>query len=755
MFNRKLLLCGKALLIVLLLFSHFVFAKNRRVDLNLTYTTVNFTGKPVRAIAINGQVPGPTLHFREGDNVSIVVHNHLTEGTSAHWHGIILPWRMDGVAYVTQWPTMPGKSYNYHYTLKQYGTYWYHSHFYLQEQAGMYGAYIIDPLHQRLHYNKDFVVVLGDWINKRPRTVYANLKMSGDYYSPKFPLQPSLFHFIRSYSKADKAQKRHVLKAYTTMQFSRMSPYDISDIAYDAFIINGHSNLDPWTAPVKVGDVVRLRFIGAGASTFFHIKIPGVNLKVVNVDGNDVRPYHTKSLSIGPGETFDVLVKIKHSKPYMIYAESADTVGAAHGALLTSKHQHPNFSNIKPFPEPSPRIMKMPPGSMNMQSAQKQLKKNYKPKLNFTTTPNTKYAKVESLVPTNNPKRKPDHVIKMVLSGFMDRYIWFINGLTEYQTHPIPIKHGDIYRLIFINRTMMNHPMHIHGHWFILRNGHGAYDPKMHTLAVNHGETVVADFIANTSGQWYFHCHNLYHMVAGMARIWRYEGSPVIFDIKHEVDGEMKKQQLKGKNAGWFLADQLDLSGDFWNSIYNATFKSLIGKDNNKFELLSKDAEMETGTVTNFDLDMFYWRSISQFWAVKGGVNYFYRPADKPYWQPGIGIEGLMPFFIATDIRVYFHSGSVKFDLDFGREIQLTNNFFLQLQIRSVLATKTVPVAQIGNGLNYMQYTVQPTYRIMPGLAVYFRYEYERSYGAFRKLQLADGESAVTIMYGIGFTWLF
>ena len=561
MTNRKLSLCCSVLAVALLLLTPFIFAKTRRIDLSVAYKTVNFTGKPARAIAINGQVPGPVLHFKEGDRVSIRVHNHLNDGTSVHWHGILLPWRMDGVAYVTQWPTLPGKSYHYHYKLKQYGTYWYHSHFYLQEQAGMYGAYIIDPLHQRLHYNKDFVIVLGDWINTHPNKVYANLKKTGDYYSPRFPLQPSLIHFIRSYRNADKRERQHIIKAYKTMQHSRMSPYDLSDVAYDTFLINGHSHLNPWTGQVSVGNVVRLRFIGAGASTFFNIKIPGVMLKVVNVDGNDVRPYYTKKLNIGPGETFDVLIKIRHSKPYLIYAESIDMVGAAYGALLTSTHQHPNFSGIKLFPEPKARIMEMPPGSMNLQAAQKQLATNWRPKRHFKTTANTKYAKVESLFRTNNPKRKPDHVIKMVLTGYMDRYIWFINDLTEYQTTPIPIKRGDVYRLIFINRTIMDHPMHLHGHWMILRNGHGAYDPKMHTLAVNHGQTIVADFTANASGQWYFHCHNLYHMVAGMARIWRQEGSPVIFDVQRDVNGSTKKEELEGGSPHWFMANKLDMNG--------------------------------------------------------------------------------------------------------------------------------------------------------------------------------------------------
>lgn len=725
----------------------------RRVNLEVRYTTVNFTGKPARAISINGQVPGPVLHFKQGDYVSIVVHNHLdNEGTSIHWHGVLVPWRMDGVAYVTQWPTQPGEYYNYHYPLKQYGTYWYHSHFGLQEQLGMYGAYIIDPPYQRLHYNKDVVILLGDWINANPNQAFRNLKKSGDYYDSKFPLQPSLVHFIHSYRHANPPLKEHILKAYTTMQWSRMSPYDIGDIPYDTFLINGHSPLQPWTAQVKVGDIVRLRFIGSSASTIFNIKIPGELLKVVNVDGNDVKPYDTDHLNIGPGETFDILLAIKKAKPYLIYAESSDTVGAVSGALLTDPSQRPQFESIQPFPEPLPRIMVMPPGSQHTQLANQQIAQGMSPTMQFRTSPHTKYEKIRALTPTNNPHKQPNHIIKMVLTGYMGQYIWSINGKTIYQVNPVMITKGETYRIIFINRTLMDHPMHIHGHWFILRNGHGAYDPKMHTLTVNHGQTIVADFKAKVSGQWFFHCHNLYHLVAGMARILRYTGSPVIFAVKRNVHGHIKREELTGPPAKWFAATLLDFNGEPWNTTYQSTFKSLLGTNYHKLELLSKEAQITRGKVTYFDMDIFYWHLVSQFWAIKGGVNYFNRPALKPYWQLGVGLEGMMPFFIDTDIRIYYPNGILKFDLDFRRMTQITNNFLLLLGIRMIIGTQTVVNNQIGSGLNYIQYTVQPTYRVMPGLAVYFQYQRVRNYGAFKRLL---GGSPVEDTYSLGFTWIF
>jgi hypothetical protein len=392
---------------------------------------------------------------------------------------------------------------------------------------------------------------------------------------------------------------------------------------------------------------------------------------------------------------------------------------------------------------------------------------------NPKTTPGTKYEPLIASAKTNDPNKPIKGVIKMELFGYMDRFIWFINGLPEYKAHPIVLEQSQRYRLVFINNSMMHHPMHIHGHWFILRKGLASYDPLLHTVDVAPGATIVVDVDTDASGQWFFHCHLLYHMVAGMSRTiqysslieitrgnaepqniakdTKYHNRPIVrVDEVRPIDTSLVKHPM-GHPMGLFFATFLDIGFDPFKNVQRFTYKGLYGSDYNKLELLTEDAEIKKGTVENAGLDIFYWRLISQFWAIKGGINYFYRPALKPYWQPGIGIEGLMPYFIDTDVRGYYYAGSAKLDVELFRDTQLTNNFFLRLGIRSILASKTVRRAQIGSGLNQMRYIIRPYYRVMPGVNVFVEDEYEKNYGSFRRLQRNEGEpsSENTISFGL------
>lgn len=912
-----------------LFFSAEIFAAEHTVNLVVGYKTVYFAGKPRKAIAVNNQIPAPTLHFKEGEHVTINVYNRLDEETAIHWHGVLVPWQMDGVLGVSQQGIQPGQFFHYEFTLKQAGTYWYHAHAGLQEQQGLYGGFLIDPPQTPSYqYNKDYVVVLSDWSNTNPDQIMANLKKEGDYYSPRFPLQPSLAKFIRDYRKASSEERRKLVDDYKMMQQMRMSIYDLSDVAYDAFLLNGHPKSTPWTAPVKVGEVIRLRFIGAGGSTIFHVKIPNTTMQMVHVQGNDVRPYTIDDFTIAPGETYDVLVKIQKNEPYIIYAESMDTVGAAYGALTTEPNQVVDYQRVSPFPEPLPvtrEMMSMMMGMMNqgtlpmnramnprkmnlttamspmshakkkqnshmmdMSSASDSMasmkmdgkksnqmmgsmphnmsmtpNKNSQPKpqsnsnmmnmdmsspnsmpkgqenspdmgsvsmtnmptkhnkhpgmssnmqmsgmkmdhamsmsqpmsMNMPTEPSiigdsiapadssymtssgTKYQKMTAAIKTNDPNLPVTGVIKMELFGYMDRFIWFINGVPEYKAKPIILDPGKRYRLIFTNNSMMHHPMHIHGHWFILRKGNGAYDPLLHTIDVPPGATMTADVDTDASGQWFFHCHLLYHMMTGMSRVFQYstlieitkgEAKPqniakqtsfynrpiVRVDETRPIDVSLVKHPM-GHPAGLWLATFLDIGADPFNNSQRLSYKGLYGPDYDKLELFMNDAEMNKGKVENADMDIFYWRLISQFWAIKGGVNYFYRPATTPYWQPGIGIEGLMPYFIDTNIRGYYYSGSTKLDIELSRDTQITNNFFVRAGIRSILASKTISQADIGSGLNQMRYIIRPYYRLRPGLNIFAEYEHEQDYGSFKNIQKNNGESSVQNTLNFGISVLF
>lgn len=894
------------------------------------YKTVNYAGRTIKAIAVNNQIPAPTLHYKEGDHVTINVYNHLDKDTAIHWHGVLVPWQMDGVQGISQQGIPPGGVFHYQFTLHQSGTYWYHAHAGLQEQQGLYGAFLIDPpKHPAYHYTKDYVVVLSDWSNTNPDQILANLKKEGDYYSPDFPLQPSLMKFIHDYRKASKNEREQLIDDYKMMQQMRMSIYDISDVAYDAFLLNGHPRTSPWSAPVNIGDTVRLRFIGAGGSTIFHVKIPHTTMQMVHADGNDVRPYTINEFTISPGETYDVLVKIQSNKPYIIYAESIDTVGSAVGALTTSPNQCIDYRQVTPFPEPPPVTREMMmfmmgdmihrPSSMNMDissmshethshthsmnmnpspspakkaqqddmhmnaeemknmkydsssgpmkmddnmsinqsmqmgntkktspphdmpekmnmpmnssmempnkkphSMEQTMSMNHEshsnmsnmnmsngsmmnmrhgmvmnhamemsmptestiigdkmspPKKSYSTSYGTKYQNMVAAVKTNDPNKPIANVINMELFGYMERFIWFINGVPEYKAKPIIFEPGKRYRLVFTNTSMMHHPMHIHGHWFILRKGNDAYDPLLHTIDVAPGATITADVDTDASGQWMFHCHLLYHMVAGMARTIQYstlleitkdEAKPqdiikntayynrpiVRVDEVRPIDMELVMHHM-AHPFGFWLSSFLDIGADPFHNVQRLTYKGLYGTNYNKLNLFINDAEMNKGTVDNADIDIFYWHLISQFWAVKGGVNYFYRPATSPYWQPGIGIEGLMPYFIETDLRAYYYGGSAKFDLELSRDTQITNNFFIRLGARSIFATKTVTQAAIGNGMNQMRYILRPYYRLMPGLNVFVEYEYEKDYGSFRNIQSNNGEQTIQNTVTFGLTTLF
>lgn len=587
-------------------------------------------------------------------------------------------------------------------------------------------------------------------LNAKPEQVEANLKKSGDYYAPHFPLQPSLAKFIHDYQKATKKERHQLVEDYKTMQQMRMSIYDISDVAYDAFLLNGHTNTNPWSAPVKVGDIVRLRFINAGSSTIFRIKIPGTMMTVVHVQGNDVQSYAVKNLTVAPAETYDVLIKIEKDEPYIIYAASKDMVGTVYGALKTNPKQTINDKKVQPFPEPIPvtqAMMNIMMGKMyHDRLPHKQQKRPHSISANpmkmdhsmnmpteptrfhdtiespgsfYMTSLDIKYRNLSAAVPTNDPNKPVEGVINLELFGYMGQYIWLINGIPGYKAKPFPLKPGKRYRFVFTNTSMMHHPMHLHGHWFILRLGKKSFDPLMHTLDIPPGATITADVDTDASGQWFFHCHMLYHMMTGMSRVFQY--STLLEITKGKLKPENIVQDTAYRNrpivrvdeaikpinsalvkhpmahpSGFWMANYLDIGADPFHNAQLLTYKGMFGPDFNKLKLFINDAEAYKGVIENADIDIFYWHLISQFWAIKGGVNYFNRPALKPYWQ-----------------------------------------------------------AEIGSSLNQMRYTVKPYYRLMPGISVFVEYENEHNYGAFNTMEDASTTPDISDTVSLGATLIF
>lgn len=363
-------------------------------------------------------------------------------------------------------------------------------------------------------------------------------------------------------------------------------------------------------------------------------------------------------------------------------------------------------------------------------------------------TMGTKYQNLKSPFVTNDP-HKPVTEIKMALSGYMNHYQWFINDIPEYNAEPILIEPGKRYRITFTNDSMMHHPMHIHGHFFILRNGHGAFDPFLHTIEVPPGATVVADFDADAKeGQWFFHCHHLYHMMSGMARVFRYttpleadqETSPL---LKHPIGHHQHIQ----------YAAFLDVGYDPHHNVQKGSLNILMGYDKHKLQIYSEDAELRKGKVENADLDIFYWHLINDFLMVKLGANYAYRPAHHR-WQPGIGVEGLFPYFIYTYLRTYLHHKTVKFDLQVSRDTQLAHNFYIKTGLRSVFATRTIQRDQLARGLNYIEYIVRPYITFTPRISFYTEFNFTRNYSTLKRLLHKEGKSTKERLLLVGVSLL-
>ncbi len=532
-------------------------------NLTIDETTVDFSGTARPAMAINGSIPAPTLRFREGEEVEINVTNNLDTDTSVHWHGFILPAAMDGVPGLSYPGIKPGETFTYRFKIVQNGTYWYHSHTGLQEQAGLYGAIIITPKRtDPVKFDRDYVVMLSDWTDERPETVLANLKKQSDYYNYN---KRTVFDFFRDVSEKGLGETISNRAMWGEM---RMDPTDIADVTGYTFLVNGKNPKQNWTGLFEPGQRVRLRFVNGSAMTFFDVRIPGLKMKVVAADGQHVRPVAVEQFRIAVAETYDVIVEPKDGKAYTIYAESMDRSGYAratlaprdgmaaaipkmskrpilsmadmgpahgmdHGDMAGMDHskmkgmdhgKKPGMDHSKMKGMDHSSMKGMRHGAMSMSKADKS-----GPRV-------LKYADLKSLIPYGH--KAPTREIELKLTGNMERYFWSINGRKYSEAEPIRLKHNERIRVKFVNTTMMNHPMHLHGHWMELDNGSGVFRPRKHVINVKPGEIVYFDMTANAVGNWAFHCHLLYHMATGMFRKIVVERRPDTAMLKTKISGE-------------------------------------------------------------------------------------------------------------------------------------------------------------------------------------------------------------------------
>jgi CopA family copper-resistance protein len=556
-------------------------------NLCLAPQTVNYTGRDRIATVVNGSVPGPVLRWREGDRVTLNVANQLAETSSIHWHGILLPTEMDGVPEISFKGIGPGETFRYQFDLKQSGTYWYHSHSEFQEQTGLYGPIIVEPQEpEPFSYDRDYVVMLSDWSDEDPNSIYAKLKKSSGYYNFAERTAGDLTRDIQqkglTRTWAERSMWNHM----------RMSDRDLSDVTgYTyTFLMNGQTPTDGWTGIFKRGEKVRLRIINGSAMSFFDVRVPGLTMTVVAADGQNIEPVTVDEFRIGVAETYDVIIAPKDDRAYCLFAQAMDRTGYARGTLTPDLSLKADVPGMDPYPILSHQDMGMDmsnmPGmehmghdmsgsndSMDHKSHNMSGSNGTMDQMNHDMSGNNDsmddlfekdtigqggdagiihsatefgphvdaraespqrrlddpgvglrnngrrvltYSDLRNINLTPDP-REPEREIQLHLTGNMARYMWSINGIKYADAEPLRFKYGERLRITFVNDTMMNHPMHLHGMWSDLETGDAQHIPRKHTVVVQPGSRISYLVTADAKGEWAYHCHLLYHML-GMFR---------------------------------------------------------------------------------------------------------------------------------------------------------------------------------------------------------------------------------------------
>ncbi|HEC74516.1 MAG TPA: copper resistance system multicopper oxidase [Methylophaga aminisulfidivorans] len=546
-----------------------IYAQNV-VDLHIRREDMNVAGRIARPITINGSMPGPLIRLKEGQRAKLHVSNALDESTSIHWHGIILPENMDGVPGVSFPGIKAGESYHYEYDVQQSGTYWYHSHSGLQEQLGHFGPLVIDPADGDIGADREHVIILSDWTFEDPDEVFRNLKVAEGYYNYQQRTLGDTFDDIRRQGLAKTWQERSM---WNEMRMSARDLLDVTGSTY-TYLMNGRDNSTNWTALYKPGEKIRLRIINGSAMSFFDFRIPGLEMTVVSADGQPIKPVTVDEFRIGVAETYDVIVTPKNDRPYTLFAESMDRSGYVRGTLATELGQEVPVPELRPVPERGMAAMGMSHemGGMDMITTNEdQLgmddhqemsgghgghkaatqQRPSAPDLGIEHAPGGHGPGAAMIARNpvsrlNEPgiglenvdhrvlvygdligahpwpdDREPERDIELHLTGNMEKYMWSFDGVKYTEVNgPVEFHHGERLRLIMVNDTMMDHPIHLHGMWMELENGQYPR-PRKHTISLKPSEVVSLQISADAPGSWAFHCHLLYHMKAGMFRVVR------------------------------------------------------------------------------------------------------------------------------------------------------------------------------------------------------------------------------------------
>lgn len=512
------------------------------ITLRIARETMRIDGRPSHAIGINGSAPAPLIRLREGQNVRLHVVNEMDENSSIHWHGLLVPSQFDGVPGISFPGIRARSSFLYEFPIRQAGTYWYHSHSGFQEQLGLYGPLVIDPAGpERAPFDREHVILLSDHSREAPETIFRHLKVMPEYYNRREQTLSGLL-----------GGRDQTLDERLKWGKMRMEPTDIADVtgATYTYLVNGHGPQDNWTGLFTPGERVRLRIINASSMSTFNLRIPGLPMTVVQADGHDVHPVEVDEFQIGIAETYDAIVTPTGDRAYTLVAESIDRSGMARATLA------PRAGMTAEVPPLRPRAL-LSMGDMGMgamtggMAGMSDMGGMDMGMRNFSHGPDVKRGPgVQTLAPmpvdrTDDPGvglgdaghrvltyrdlialdrnpdvRAPSRTIDVHLTGNMERFMWSFDGKAMSDTmEPIPFTQGERVRVRLINDTMMGHPIHLHGHFFELVTGHGDHAPRKHSVLVQPGGTLSFDVTADAAGDWAFHCHLLYHMMAGMMRV--------------------------------------------------------------------------------------------------------------------------------------------------------------------------------------------------------------------------------------------
>lgn len=559
------------------------FASAGEYNITVDRVTID-TGDFVRSgVGYNGSPLPPTLRFNEGEDVVINVTNNLDEPTSIHWHGLILPFDQDGVPGISYPGIAPGETFTYRFPIVQNGTYWFHSHTGFQEPDGAYGALIIDNKDREPYrYDREYVIQLADTHPHSGDRIMRNLKLMPDYYNRKQRTLLDLFSDAEEDGLASAIENRRMWGEM------RMMPSDIEDVQGYTPLINGRPAAKPFLAEFSPKERIRLRFINSSAMTYFDIRIPGLDMTVVQADGNNVTPVKVDEFRIAVAETYDVIVRPKEAGAFNIIAESMGRTAMARAALVTDAGlELPDLPDMRDDPLLTMADMSLSPahaghggghgdhggathtmadgtvmsggehsahgqhgggthtmadgtvmsgdahsghGGHGDHGAMAKTDPFYAPKSGLTPSAAEggkflSYADLKAQTPLY-PDREATREIEIRLTGNMERYSWSLNGIKYEDADPIVLQYGERVRFKFVNETMMTHPMHLHGMWSIIDNGSGQRDPIKHVVSVNPGTVVYMETEVDAPGQWAFHCHLSYHADSGMFRKVIVEGGP-------------------------------------------------------------------------------------------------------------------------------------------------------------------------------------------------------------------------------------